>query len=189
MYIRKPRISRCPVLSLLALALASSVALPALAADPACLVWDPATQSWVANPALDTNQGTESGVENTTCSASATTSGYQNNASGSGNAYGWRNFVAGTGSSAFGSSNSASGPFSNAFGYLNIATGTASNAFGYKNDASGNMGSAFGYMGEASGTGSIVLSGWYDLNGDGVWNPGETSTASGAGSVAVDVLP
>ncbi|MDO5506199.1 MAG: hypothetical protein Q4F49_07915 [Pseudoxanthomonas suwonensis] len=60
----------------------------AMAADPACLVWDAAANGgqggYVPAPTAGTNQGQEHGFENTTCHTTASAYGFRNNASGSG---------------------------------------------------------------------------------------------------------
>ena len=103
--------------SLLALAVAVCLPRPALAADPQCEVWDAATQSWVYNPAANTDQGDEHGRDNATCEVFAS-------------AYGNLNMALEGYSSAFGSQNRARGFASSAFGDANRANGAGSSAFG-----------------------------------------------------------
>lgn len=167
--------SRRALRSILALALLGGLSTPVFADQP-CLVWDPAANGgqggWVES-AAGTDLGNEHGTENTTCTWASS-------------AYGWANNATDTAASAFGSNNTANEFHSNAFGSDNTASGEYSNAFGSNNTASAHFSSAFGYHGTATGRGSIVVSGWFDRNGDGFPDAAsETSAASGIGAVAV----
>ena len=94
-------------------ALLAGAAVPAFAADTSCLDSN-------GNPVVvSTNQGSEHGVQNTTCDVTASAYGYRND---------------------------ASGDFSSAFGYMNIANGWRSSAFGQSNLAQGGQGAvSIGY--------------------------------------------
>lgn len=167
--------SRRALRSILALALLGSLSTSVFADQP-CMVWDPAANGgqggWVES-AAGTDLGNEHGTENTTCTWASS-------------AYGWANNATDIAASAFGSNNTANEFHSNAFGSDNTASGEYSNAFGSDNTASAHFSSAFGYHGAATGHGSIVVSGWFDRNGDGFPDAAsETSAASGISAVAV----
>ena len=105
------------------------------------------------------------------------------------------NTATGQYSGAFGVGNTASGYFSQAFGVLNTASGGASVAMGFGNDAvganttavglgntaNGNKSSAFGYQSVANGVGSVALSGWIDLDGDGQFDHAKAGAKVPAG--------
>ena len=184
---------RVPALSLLSLALAGALAMPAFAADPPCPDGD-----------ADTSQGIEDSEgatgENTTCHPTASAYGYGNIAGGSGSsafgqsntasggsssAFGFYNEAEGVDSSAVGSGNWAGGAGSSAMGWGNFAAGVRSSAFGYSNIATGDRSSAFGYWGNASGAHSTVLSGWWDRDEDGVVDANEVARANGISSIAL----
>jgi autotransporter adhesin len=122
---------------------------------------DPACQDSSGSPiGGSTDAGNENGQDNATCTDTA---------------------------SAYGELNNASAAYSSAFGFFNTASGSQSSAFGQVNLASGYASSAFGFNGGAYGAGSVVLSGWWDRNGNGGIDggAGETSFAGAASSVSV----
>ncbi|RZA35069.1 MAG: hypothetical protein EOP92_12420 [Lysobacteraceae bacterium] len=150
-----------------------------------------------------------------------TASGGYSNAFGVGNqaeawystAVGFRNVAAGgSGSTAVGYSNDALGGYSTAMGYDNRATRLGSAAMGYFNAANGpssiamgssniaygEYSSAIGFFARTGGARSVVVSGWYDRDGDGTFEfdmdtdgdgfldtSSETSSASGTSAVAL----
>ncbi len=132
--------------SRLALALCTllaATALPAMAADDPCK--DILGNNLPPSPG-STDQGSEAGVDNTTCYVSASAYGTVNNASGEfSNAFGRRNLAVGTRSNAFGWANSAYGEGSVAFGGANTANGKESSAFGYQSQALNDYSTAIGW--------------------------------------------
>lgn len=163
--------------TLLATALFACLALPAAAENP-CLDSEGAP----VDPVVDTDQGSEHGDGNTTCHATASAYGYENNASGErtsavghGNtavrerasAMGYNNNAQGRWSSAFGYQNGAEGDFSSSFGFNNRAHGASANAFGNNNMANGQMSTAFGIYNTVLGEYGIAMGGW-NAAGDGL---------------------
>lgn len=184
-----------PVLSVLSAALLAALSMPAFATDPPCRNPD---GSDVA-PAPSTGQGSEGGLDNTTCYMFASAFGQYNNASGDiSNAFGWENNAWNEGASAFGGYNVASGGYSNAFGYKNTAGEWETSAFGAWNSAAGVNSSAFGHRNTASGQDSSAFGdgnlavGNYS-NAFGLWSRSATYAsafglrgwATGTGSVAI----
>ena len=162
----KPCHRSLPAVSALAALLLAGLAAPAWAADLICQDAD-----GIPDPTLGTDQGSENGIDNSTCSIFASAYG-QKNSAGAGsnvgldtsNAFG-RSNVARAGSNAFGSSNFAISD-SNAFGASNHANGALSSAFGYSNVADGLYSSAFGTGSAAAAAGSLGMAGWFDRDGD-----------------------
>src|SRR5690554_5565658 len=126
--LRQPR--RSPIA--LGLLLILGVPVAAMAADPPCLDGD-----GVPVPgAVDTNQGSEHGTDNTTCHPQASAYGFGNNASASASsAFGLFNQALAHWSVAVGTNNLASEDSASAVGVGNFAGGNSSNAFGRSNRA------------------------------------------------------
>lgn len=192
---RNARRRPSPALSLLTLALLGVLSMPAFATDPPCKYPDGSDVS----PAPATGQGSEGGLDNTTCHMFASAFGQYNNASGDiSGAFGWENNAWNEAANAFGAYNIASGGYSSAFGYKNIAGEWETGAFGALNSATGVNSSAFGHRNTASGQDSSafgdgnVAVGNYS-NAFGLWSRSATYAsafglrgwATGTGSVAI----
>ena len=109
------------------------------------------------------------GTGNMAGSTNGTAVGSLNNALGvsDSTAVGSRNEASGNYSTAMGYDNVALLNNASAFGSGNLASGYNANAVGWQNIASGSASSAFGVFGRAAGPGSVVVSGWHDLDGNG----------------------
>ncbi|MDH5835178.1 YadA-like family protein [Luteimonas kalidii] len=153
------------------------------------------TQNVVAS-----SNATALGAGNRVLSATSLAIGQGNqvtrSASGS-TSVGVSNIAASFSATSVGHSNTAEGVQSSAMGLRNSARGVNSAALGALNSAHGDNSSAVGFLGLATGEGSVVLSGWYDRDGDGGVpesdydgdgvpdSSPETARATGSGSVAV----
>ncbi|RZA35071.1 MAG: hypothetical protein EOP92_12430 [Lysobacteraceae bacterium] len=115
-----------PTFRVLFLAVLAVLSCPAWAADAPCA------------DGGGTNDGSESGYDNTTCNYTDSAFGFLNNAQGGlSSAVGANNTATGSGSSAFGSGNSAGGTDSSAFGSRNNVFRSGSSAFGSANRIEG----------------------------------------------------
>lgn len=130
----------------------------------------------------------------------STAVGFRNLAAGgsSSTAVGYMNNAVGGGSTAIGTRNRASHLYTLAIGSENVASAMNANAVGFHNIASASRSNAFGIQGRATGLGSLVVSSWYDadgndnftidldLDGDGILeSSSEAGIATGIGAVAV----
>lgn len=114
--------------------------------------------------------GTAVGAANQVLSSLGVAMGHDNTvarSAGAGTAMGVSNTVTSYSATAVGRYNVANGAQSSAMGMSNTARGVNSSAVGALNTAAADSSSALGFLGLAAGTGSVVVSGWYDRDGDG----------------------
>lgn len=171
---------RAALVSALLLALSSTAA---FAADQPCK-----TPSG-APIAGDTNQGHETGIDNTTCAPNATAVGHENNASAAGGtAIGYQNEAFAVDSTAVGRGNIARGLGSLAMGFTNEVTATANyaTAVGRHNTISADRGVAMGSNNNVIAVqGGVALGRGNQVSGDNALAVGTSAQATTEGSVAI----